>query len=98
MPDPRALGFTTRATIAVNARPDSIEAVADKLASYVNIHGVVINTGRFDILAWGDFRGSEDLSNFVTNKLARISGLVKHETMVTLKVTKDDFLFEEDKK
>ncbi len=96
MTNPLAMGYTTRATIAINAKPDRIEAIADKLSSYKAIHGVVINTGRFDILAWGDFRDSEDLSNFVTQELGQIRGLIKHETMVTLKVTKDDFLFEAD--
>ncbi len=94
MTNPVALGYTTRATVAINAKPDSIEAIADKLSSYVTIHGVVINTGRFDILAWGDFRDAEDLSNFVTQEMGQIPGLIRHETMVTLKVTKDDFLFE----
>ena len=92
--NPLALGYTTRATVAINAKPDSIESVADILSSYVTIHGVLINSGRFNILAWGDFKGPEDLSHFVTQELGQLPGLIKHETMVTLKVTKDDLVFE----
>ncbi len=92
--NPKAFGYTMRATIAINVKPDQINVAADKLASYNFIHGVMINTGRFDILAWGDFKGSEDLSNFITRELGQLSGLIRHETMITLKITKDDFMFE----
>ncbi len=94
IPNPEALGFTSRATIAIDAKPDSVDAVAESLASFVNIHGVVINAGRFDILAFGDFRGSKHLSDFVTNELSQISGLLRHETMISLKTVKDSVFFE----
>ncbi len=94
LPNSAAFGFTMRATIAINAKPDKIEAIADKLASYKIIHGVLITSGRFDIVTWGDFKGPEHLSSFITQELGKVPGVIKHESMVTLKITKDDFMHE----
>ncbi len=89
--DPAALGYNTRATIGINAQPHSIDVVARELASIKNVHHVVINTGHFDLIVSTDFRGPEELSNFVREGLGNIPGLVSHEAMVCLKTTKDNF-------
>ena len=89
--DSTALGYNTRATIGISAQPHRIDAVAHELASIKNVHHVVINTGHFDLIVSTDFRGPEELSNFVRETLGNIPGLVSHETMVCLKTTKDNF-------
>jgi Lrp/AsnC family transcriptional regulator for asnA, asnC and gidA len=86
-----ALGYGTRATIGINAQPDKIDVVAQALASIKNVHHIVINTGHFDLIVSADFRGPEELSNFVRESLGNIPGLVGHEAMVCLKTTKDYF-------
>ncbi len=91
--DPVALGYKTRATIGINVQPSKVDAVAEELASFKCAHHVLINTGRFDLIVSTDFRGPEDLSSFIREELGTISGLLSHETMVCLKVTKDDFTF-----
>jgi DNA-binding Lrp family transcriptional regulator len=50
LPDPALLGYNTRATIGINAQPHKVDAVAQKLASFQNVHHVVINTGNFDLI------------------------------------------------
>jgi Lrp/AsnC family transcriptional regulator for asnA, asnC and gidA len=89
--DSAALGYNTRATIGISAQPHKIDAVARELASIKNVHHVVINTGHFDLIVSTDFRGPEELSNFVREALGNIPGLISHETMVCLKTTKDNF-------
>lgn len=91
--DPVVLGYPTRATIGINTRPNWIEQVAHELEHLRNVHHILINTGQYDIIAWTDFVSSEDLSRFVRADLGSIPGLVKHETMICLKIVKDDFTF-----
>ena len=88
-----ALGYNTRATIGISAQPHRIDAVAHQLASIKNVHHVVINTGHFDLIISTDFRGPEELSDFVRKRLGNIPGLEGHETMVCLKTTKDNFTY-----
>jgi len=91
--DPAVLGYNTRATIGINAQPHKVDAVAQKLASFQNVHHVVINTGNFDLIVSVDFKGSEELSRFVREDLGNVQGLVSHETMVCLKTIRDAFTF-----
>jgi len=87
--DPQVLGFRIRAAIGVNARHGRIDAVADELASFSNVHHLVICTGRYDIVSWAVFRGPSDFSRFVRNDLGKVRGIESHETMVTLRVAKE---------
>jgi Lrp/AsnC family transcriptional regulator for asnA, asnC and gidA len=89
--DPTVLGYNTQATIGINAQPDKVDAVAQELASFQNVHHVVINTGNFDVIISVDFRGPEELSRFVREDLGNVQGLVSHETMVCLKTVRDTF-------
>jgi DNA-binding Lrp family transcriptional regulator len=91
--DPAVLGYNTRATIGINAQPHKVDAVAQELASFQNVHHVVINTGNFDLIVSVDFKGSEELSRFVREDLGNVQGLVSHETMVCLKTIRDAFTF-----
>lgn len=91
--DPLALGFTIRASILINVHPRKVDSVAEQLATFPEVHHVLVNTGRYDIIVSADFRQSESLSSFVRGELGRIDGLISHETMMCLKVIKDDFTF-----
>ncbi|MBM3132674.1 MAG: Lrp/AsnC family transcriptional regulator [Chloroflexi bacterium] len=91
--NPPALGYKTVATMGINVRPGEVDAVAEKLAAYKNIHFVIISTGRYDIIAWVMFREPEDLSNFLRKELGKIPGLTSVETMVNLKIIKASFSY-----
>ncbi len=87
---PVALGYRTRATIGINVQPSKIDAVVEKLVSFECCHHILINTGQFDLIVSADFRGPENLSRFIRQELGAIHGLLSHETMICLKVTKND--------
>ena len=89
--DPTALGYKTRATIGINAQPHRIDAVARELASFRNVHHILMNTGSSDLIVSTDFREPQDLSRFLREDLGNMQDLVRYETMVCLKTVKDDF-------
>ena len=87
--DPRALGYNVRAMIGIKTKPGMVDAVAEKLASYANVHYALLTTGTYDLVAWVFFRDTEELYNFIRNRLGAIEGLAGYESMLTLKVVKD---------
>ena len=87
--DPHALGYHVRAMIGIKVSPGRIDAVADKLASYANIHYALMTTGPYDLVAWAVFRDTDELSGFIRRELGGIEGLASYESMLTLKVVKD---------
>jgi Lrp/AsnC family transcriptional regulator for asnA, asnC and gidA len=87
--DPHALGYNIRAMIGIKVCPGRIDAVADKLASYVNVHYALMTTGPYDLVAWAVFRDTDELSGFTRHELGGIEGLASYESMLTLKVAKD---------
>ncbi len=91
--NPPALGYQTVATMGINVRPGDVDNVAEKLASYSNVHFVIVSTGRYDIIAWMMFKEPEDLSNFLRTEIGNIQGLVSVETMINLKIIKASFTY-----
>lgn len=87
--DPRALGYNVRAMIGMKTMPGMLDAVADKLASYANVHYAMLTTGPYDLIAWGVFRNTDELSGFISGELGAVDGIAGYEIMLTLKVVKD---------
>jgi Lrp/AsnC family transcriptional regulator for asnA, asnC and gidA len=86
--DPHALGYI-RTMIGIKVCPGSIDAVADKLAAYANVHYALMTTGPYDLVVWAVFRDTDELSDFIRHELGDIEGLASYESMLTLKVVKD---------
>ena len=87
--DPHALGYHVRAMIGIKALPGKTDAVADKLASYANVHYALMTTGPYDLVAWAVFRDTDELSGFIRHELGGTEGIASYESMLTLKVAKD---------
>jgi Lrp/AsnC family transcriptional regulator, regulator for asnA, asnC and gidA len=88
--DPIRLGYSIRANIGLAVRPGMIDQAASALAASPDTHHVVITTGSFDLLFTTFLKTQEDLSRFVREYLGTVPGVVSHEVMVLMKVTKDN--------
>lgn len=88
--DPIRLGYGIRANIGLAVRPGMIDQAASALAASPHTHHIVITTGSFDLLCTTFLKTQEDLSKFVREYLGTIPGVVSHEVMVLMKVTKDN--------
>lgn len=86
--NPFALGYKVMATMGMKVTPGKVDAVADKLRSYPNIHWLFITTGPYDIMAWALFKEPHDLSDFVKNEVGNIPGLESTETIMNLEIIK----------
>jgi Lrp/AsnC family transcriptional regulator for asnA, asnC and gidA len=81
-----ALGYTDSVVFGINTMPSSLLSVAEKLASLPPLHYVTLCAGPFDIMAWGLFKGPEDLLDFIAEGLGKISGLSRFETVMCQEV------------
>lgn len=89
--NPRALGYTVVAAILVKVHPGKIDSVLNDLASKESINHLIVTTGRYEVVAWANFRDNEDMSSFVRGELTDIPGIISHETMINLRTAKRSF-------
>ena len=88
IPDPQRLGYETEAIIGIQADPGQLDAVAEELAQMRETLWVATTTGAFDIFAWVVLPGSEQLADFLKNRVGTIPGVRRTETFVSLGVKK----------
>ncbi|MCP4608140.1 MAG: Lrp/AsnC family transcriptional regulator, partial [Planctomycetes bacterium] len=85
---PPMLGYPTMAYIGINAVSAEINNLADRLAFVSQVHGVIVSTGRYDIIVWAIFRTTDDLADFLIDELGKLPGVVRTEAILNLKITK----------
>ncbi len=86
--DPADFGFPVAAVISLDVAHNKLESAMLALAELEEMKWVSSTTGRFDVMALGRFRSTEDLSRFVTKVLAHIKGVKNVETFVCLDIRK----------
>jgi Lrp/AsnC family transcriptional regulator for asnA, asnC and gidA len=75
--------------LGICTQPGRINETAERLAACAQISHVLLTTGRFDIIAWCQFREREELSDFLLNELGTIPGLQQHvDTQLVLNQVK----------
>jgi len=82
--NPLALGYKVAAGLLITAQPGKISEGASALAAFPQISHVLLITGRFDIMAWAQFRERDELSDFLVNDLGKVPGLLHVETQLSL--------------
>ena len=91
VPDPEKMGYNTVALIGIQADPDKIDAVAERLAERTEIQYVSLTTGSYDIFVWVALPSSEELGNFLRRKVGIIPGIRRTETFVNLAIVKKGY-------
>ena len=71
--------------ILINVERSSINETAEKLAEMEGISEVYSVSGNFDLIAVVRVQSNEELSKLVTQKMLKISAILKTETMLAFK-------------
>ena len=87
-PEPKVLGFSTEALIGLQGDPDKTDSVVQNVSKIDETYWVSVTTGTFDMYAWVALPSSEELGNFLREKIGAIDGVQRTETFVSLMVTK----------
>ena len=90
--DPSMLGFSLTVIIALDVDHRKLESALQMLANRPEIIWVSSTSGRFGILAYGLFRSTNELWDFIQGQLDDIEGLKGTETFICLKVKKGRYV------
>ena len=89
--DPKKFGFPLVAVLALDVVHDKVDPVMKMLADRPEVRWISLTTGRFDIMALVRFRSTDELAEFVKNRLSNIEGLRNSETFLSLHVEKGHY-------
>lgn len=79
------------AIILINAERTRINSVAEQLVNLEGITEVYSVSGRFDLVAMIRLPHTEDLNELMTEKVIKVGGIIKTESMVAFKtLTRQD--------
>ena len=89
--DPKKFGFPLVAVLALDVVHDKVDPVMKMLADRPEVRWISLTTGRFDIMALLRFRSTDELAEFVKNRLSNVEGLRNSETFLSLHVEKGHY-------
>ena len=79
------------AIILINAERTKINSVGEQLVNLKGITEVYSVSGRFDLVAIIRLPHNDDLAELITEKVTKVEGIIKTESMVAFKtLTKQD--------
>jgi Lrp/AsnC family transcriptional regulator for asnA, asnC and gidA len=84
--DPVALGYSDSVVFGISTAPGRMLRVAEDVASLSPIHYVALCAGPFDIMAWGLFRSSGEILEFLAGGLGKVRGMSRVETVMCQEV------------
>ena len=91
VPDPEKMGFNTVALVGIQADPDKIDSVAERLAQLPEAQYVSLTTGSYDLFIWVALSSAEELGKFLRQKVGITPGIRRTETFVHLAIVKKGY-------
>ncbi|MEK7693477.1 MAG: Lrp/AsnC family transcriptional regulator [Chloroflexota bacterium] len=89
--NPAKLGLNTAAVISISAELSRITDIAESIAAADGVVYVGYTTGNADIIVLAFFPTNDELTDFMTQTLAAIPGILKAETNIILKPVRSLF-------
>jgi Lrp/AsnC family transcriptional regulator for asnA, asnC and gidA len=86
--DPLKLGYPVWVLIGLHVELERVRNVADRLAVFDEVYFIGIATGGYEIILSAIFRSTDELANFLINRLPKIPGIIKASTYQYLAFTK----------
>jgi Lrp/AsnC family transcriptional regulator for asnA, asnC and gidA len=88
--DPMQLGFARQAMIGIRCTGDTTK-IADKLAAIPSVDYVVLTAGSFDAIVEVVCEDDDDLLDLLNTRIRALPGVVSTETLVYLKLVKQQY-------
>ncbi len=73
------------AIVLINAERPKVNDVGEQLANLEGVSEVYSVSGRFDLVVILRLANSDDLAELITEKMTKVDGIVKTESMVAFK-------------
>lgn len=78
-------GIMVTAIVLLNVHRDKVNAIAEQLAEVEVISEIYSVAGSYDLAAIVRARTNEELADVVTNRLLKVSGILKSETLIAFR-------------
>ena len=91
VPDLGKMVYTTVALVGVQADPDKIDSVAERLAQLPEAHYVSLTTGTYDIFILAAVSSLQELRWFLSQKVGIITGVQRTETSIQVAIVKHGY-------
>ena len=88
MPEPHKVGLSLEAIIALNVVHEKINLAIEALSNQPSVRWVAATSGRFDVMAYVWLASTDELYNFLENKIGKLEGLKNSDTFICLHVAK----------
>jgi Lrp/AsnC family transcriptional regulator for asnA, asnC and gidA len=86
--DPLKLGYPVWVLIGLHVELERVRNIADRLAVFSEVYFVGIATGGYEIILSAIFRSTDELADFLINRMPTIPGIIKASTYQYLAFTK----------
>jgi Lrp/AsnC family transcriptional regulator for asnA, asnC and gidA len=86
--DPLRIGFATMALVGVRVQPGHLAEVSRRICALSEVSYVAMVTGSFDLFAEVICRDPADFTEFLTERLHRIEGIIGVESFMILQLHK----------
>ncbi|MCZ2127276.1 MAG: Lrp/AsnC family transcriptional regulator [Anaerolineales bacterium] len=87
--NPPMMGKRTMTMIGVSTDGRKMMSVAEKIAKFDEVMYIVATSGRYDLMIEVFCEDNEDLFRFMTDKLAKVDGVLETESFIYLKIVKE---------
>ncbi len=77
------------ALIGVRVDTKNIEEFAIEASEFTNVEDVFLVTGEYDVIVKVKFPSYGELKDFIVNKLSKLDGVLKTETMMVVNTYKE---------
>ncbi|MFN3973886.1 MAG: Lrp/AsnC family transcriptional regulator [Dehalococcoidia bacterium] len=88
LPQPEKLGYETEAIVGVQADPDKLDEVGDRLSQLKEVQWAAVTTGAYDVMLWVTVPSADELGTLLRTKIGAVPGVRRTETFVALSVKK----------
>jgi DNA-binding Lrp family transcriptional regulator len=78
-------GFMVTAIVLLNVQRDKVNTIAEQLADVDAISEIYSVAGAYDLAAIIRARTNEELADVVTNRLLKVAGILKSETLIAFR-------------
>jgi Lrp/AsnC family transcriptional regulator for asnA, asnC and gidA len=83
--NPEQAGFPVSANISFGVELDKIDKVANQIAAMDAFYAVSVVVGTYDVVASGYFKSLDQIYELIMNKIGKIKGINRINTMIILK-------------
>ena len=87
---PEKVGFQAYANILIAANANKVESITEELLTYPEVSFISLIIGQFDILLDVMCYDNQHLSNLIMERIRKIPGVKRTETMMIIKVLRWD--------